>query len=315
MKSMRAVGVLLVLPMLFLNCSDSDNPTTSRPTATEISGSLSGVLPRSNSPYLVTGTVTVQPNTKLEIAGGVRLMFADSTMLIVKGELQAVGSADRVIEFEAAENNWFGVKFIDTDAPSQLSFCTLTDVLFDIPDSLRNSVIEVLNADLTMQNCIIRDNFTLLGGGLFASRSQVTVSNNIFRDNRSENFGAGILLVESEVLVINNTIFRNECINFGGGLVVSDPVSSDIQNNIFYQNTATGGDPRIALFSGDSSNFTPQYNFLPLGNMDPLFFSSDNLHLAPTSPAIDKGNPDAAFNDVDLSRNDQGAYGGPLGNW
>ncbi len=40
-----------------------------------------------------------------------------------------------------------------------------------------------------------------------------------------------------------------------------------------------------------------------------------NFRLQPGSPGIDAGNPDPAFNDPDGSRNDMGAYGGPLGNW
>lgn len=312
---MTALRTYFVLPLLLLSCASSDNPTNARRTFTEIGGSISGILSRENSPYLVTETLIVESGATLEIAAGVRFRFADSTMLVVKGQLQALGTDSRVIEFVADNQSWFGVKFVDTDGRSQLSFCTVSGVRFDVADSLRNSAIEVLNSEFTMQNCIVGDNSTVLGGGFFASRSEVTIANNIFRDNRSENFGAGILLEACEAVVLNNTIFSNYCINLGSGLVVSDQISSNIQNNIFYQNTAGIGDPRIAIASGDTSNFRQEYNFLPFGNMNPLFVSDDNLHLTPTSPAIDKGNPDAEFNDVDGSRNDQGAYGGPLGNW
>ena len=46
-----------------------------------------------------------------------------------------------------------------------------------------------------------------------------------------------------------------------------------------------------------------------------LFIDENNLKLQLSSPCIDNGNPDPAFNDVDGSRNDQGAYGGPNGDW
>jgi hypothetical protein len=40
-----------------------------------------------------------------------------------------------------------------------------------------------------------------------------------------------------------------------------------------------------------------------------------NHHLLPTSPCINKGNPDPAYNDPDGSLNDMGCYGGPWGDW
>lgn len=49
--------------------------------------------------------------------------------------------------------------------------------------------------------------------------------------------------------------------------------------------------------------------------MDPLFFDTDYLTLYYLSPCKDAGNPDSLFNDYNGSRNDQGAYGGPKGNW
>jgi hypothetical protein len=44
-------------------------------------------------------------------------------------------------------------------------------------------------------------------------------------------------------------------------------------------------------------------------------FSNDNWHLGATSTLDDVGNPAAAYNDMDGSRNDIGCYGGPGGSW
>ena len=49
--------------------------------------------------------------------------------------------------------------------------------------------------------------------------------------------------------------------------------------------------------------------------MDPIFWDDIYLTLYFTSPCRDAGNPDPVFNDYNGSRNDQGAYGGPLGDW
>ncbi len=47
-------------------------------------------------------------------------------------------------------------------------------------------------------------------------------------------------------------------------------------------------------------------------NDDPL---DDDLTLQATSPCIDAGHADAAYDDVDGTTNDMGAFGGPLGDW
>jgi hypothetical protein len=44
--------------------------------------------------------------------------------------------------------------------------------------------------------------------------------------------------------------------------------------------------------------------------LDPLFIAPNNFKLLPSSPAIDAGDPNPVFNDMDGSRNDMGAFGG-----
>jgi hypothetical protein len=56
-----------------------------------------------------------------------------------------------------------------------------------------------------------------------------------------------------------------------------------------------------------------------LGNLSvaPRFRSAAtrDFTLLPASPSINAGDPDVIYNDVDGSRNNQGAYGGPSGTW
>ena len=50
---------------------------------------------------------------------------------------------------------------------------------------------------------------------------------------------------------------------------------------------------------------------------DPLYENAKFLdfRLKDNSPCIDTGHPNPIYNDVDSSRNDMGAFGGPYGNW
>ncbi len=292
----------------------SDNTVSNQPVSTELSGVVSGTLDVGASPYEVTDTITVEANSTLRIPAGVRLKFAPETMLIVKGTLESSGAGGRPVLFQPTGAGWLGIKFVDSQS-STISFSIIEGVRLSQPDTLRNCAIEVIRSELELSNTVIQDNISAVGGGLYALQANVNIRNNLFRGNRSENFGAGLFCTSSEARIVNNTIFDNNCINFGGGLVLANQVLSSVQNNIFFENKATTGDPRIAVFSGSSDNFVRQFNFLPTGGADPLFFSFDDLHLRENSPAVDAGNPDLAFNDFDASRNDQGAYGGPGGNW
>jgi hypothetical protein len=67
--------------------------------------------------------------------------------------------------------------------------------------------------------------------------------------------------------------------------------------------------------SPDTTNYIEQYNYIATDNMNPFFISENNFRLIFASPCRNAGNPAPEFNNTDGSSNDQGAYGGPYGNW
>ena len=69
------------------------------------------------------------------------------------------------------------------------------------------------------------------------------------------------------------------------------------------------------MYAGDSAYVYENYNYLATGMMNPMFISNENLHLSSESPCINNGNPDSLYNDYDGTQNDQGAFGGPGGDW
>ncbi len=310
MKPMSLFAMLFVFAGCFSDLSEV-NPSK----FTELSGSISGTLALKDAPYHVTDTLIVDSNASLTIEPAVRLFFADSAMLIVQGQLTAIGDASRFIEFSDIAGQWKGIKFVAGSGRSQMRFCIVAEVYVEGQDSLHISAIEVHQSTLALQNCIIRNNHSGFGGGLYCTGSNVTMIGNIIRDNFAGTFGGAVLCDGSQAQINNNTILNNLSFNYGGGVVLVNPLAVEIQNNIFYRNSNTAGDPRIALLTGDSTNLTAQFNFLEVPGLNPGFESDADLHLTSVSPCKDAGNPDALFRDVDGSRNDQGAYGGPLGNW
>ncbi|MEJ2195073.1 MAG: hypothetical protein P8X73_09495 [Ignavibacteriaceae bacterium] len=286
---------------------------------TEISGNLSGTLSLTDSPFLVTNDLNVQQNDTILIESGVIIYFENNIILNVDGMLIAEGSRELMIDFRSFgstfDDTWYGIRITNPNTYSRFKFCIIEHVAQDFNDQYTNGAIEIVNSQAVIENCVIKTNYSRYGGGLSAINSDVSLMNNIFRNNDAEVYGGAIYLQNSTSAIINNTFYRNSCYNYGGGIVLADPLSTEIQNNIFYDNFSFTGDRRLSIISGDSSNVMEQYNFLAFAEMNPLFVSPDNLHLSTQSPCINVGNPDPQYNDVNGSRNDQGAFGGPGGDW
>lgn len=167
-----------------------------------------------------------------------------------------------------------------------------------------------------------------------ATATTGTYAYTTFKDLSSVgSFDAANLVVEQvtshtkSILYANNSstdyILSNLTINFGdsvGGVILYKNAmggGSVLRNSIIYNTSGTH------INGGSSSSgygIAAHYNdlFGPASASgtnipdDPLFVdrSGGNYHLGALSPAIDAGDPDSAYNDLDGSRNDMGAYGG-----
>ncbi len=133
---------------------------------------------------------------------------------------------------------------------------------------------------------------------------------------------------QSGTKVTNNTFVGNHAERNGGGMYVEGTTTA--MNNIVYGNTANVGSPQIHNLADTSLTVTwsdIEGGFEGTGNIDadPLFADTIDYFLTATSPAVDAGNPDAAYYDPENASapgnacppalgsitNDIGAYGGP----
>ncbi len=320
----RITLISLILLLVIYSCresSESDNniidPTLGG-VYTKIEGNISGTLAYNDSPFLVVNDISVSVNDTLKIDAGVTIIFEQNKMLTAAGIILAEGTRLKPIRFTSFisnENTWLGISLLNPTGTSVFEFCIIQDVWQQRNDPLTNGAIEISGTTVIVKHCIFRNNGARYGGGLAVFDSNVRIENNIFRNNDADLYGGAMFLQNSNVVLINNTIYKNTCYNYGGGVVLQDPLITEIQNNIFFNNLSFVGDNRISIVTGDSSNINEQYNYLAFGPMNPLFISIDNLHLSSESPCINEGNPASEYNDVNETRNDQGAYGGPLGDW
>ncbi|MEP0860460.1 MAG: hypothetical protein HRF52_03375 [Ignavibacterium sp.] len=282
---------------------------------TEIGGKISGKLTRADSPYLIKEDLTIEPSDTLIIEPDAELYFDDGKKMIVQGTLIAVGTRYRPILFTAYNRDWEGIKFLYSNHNSVMQFCIIEKIVFEKQDGTGYSAISFIGSSAELKNNYITENKSKIGGAIGLRSSVISIYNNIFTKNSAQSQGGTIHSVNSNLTVINCVFYKNTSSLEGAGIFVDYHLRTEIQNNIFFKNNSPTGKHNLYFAPGDSSNLIEQYNFFGDEDNDPMFLFEDDFRLYYMSPCKDAGNPDPEFNDIDGSRNDQGAYGGPYGGW
>lgn len=169
-----------------------------------------------------------------------------------------------------------------------------------------------LSGDAMLTNCLITANYSdIVGGGVYVG-DDASIYNSIIYSNSARNGGSGIFISSGSGEIINNTIIDNDVMFTG-----------DCTNLIFRNNVVYNVNPAISnFFDNDILNFTIDYSLFDYdigygeNNIvgDPLISDYYLFEFSVGSPCIDAGHPDTQYNDLDGTRNDIGAYGGPLSN-
>lgn len=170
----------------------------------------------------------------------------------------------------------------------------------------------------------------------YGGRVDLQIEHNVFQRSGADygKYGGVIKLGNraSTVRIVNNVITKpfDNGYNFPTAISVPATATVYVANNIFTHNsysiyagfaglvTAEYNDSYNSVYGYSST--VPGYSGAVVqgpGNIsaDPLFVDPNytyDYHLQAGSPCVNAGNPDAVYNDADGSRNDMGAYGGPL---
>jgi len=139
----------------------------------------------------------------------------------------------------------------------------------------------------------------------FGGQNGVTVRNNVVSNCARTGIGAWgePELLNHDVQVYNNTVYRNE----GRGIGIGGCTDVTVQNNLVFDNNRLGGDGNHQLTTYGSTNITSDYNLFSAPGPEPGWPEGPNSiivtdigrlvvdlagrdpHLAPSSPAVDKG--------------------------
>ena len=182
------------------------------------------------------------------------------------------------------------------------------------------------------------------GGGIDFQTDTVDVvmQNNLVTNNSADTHGGGIAIIGfysdtdvSEPTLINNLVAFNsvDSGDYGAGIVVWGISAPVLTNNVLYDNQGVGlytqytnlswtynaaysndgGDYQGALAdpAGTDGNLSEHLAFVGVSNDGD--WTNDDFHPRKGSALVDAGDP--VVLDVDGSRSDMGAYGGPNGSW
>ena len=194
-------------------------------------------------------------------------------------------------------------------------------------------------ASITMTESSMMDNEATDGAGANLDSASISLANSVIGCNIAATDGGGLFLQGSGTLgsAINVVFYKDESAagsshgsaGYGESSttleVMNTAVFTDLAAYSFYgAGTGTFSYNDIYNSSGSSYRYGGTYN-AGTGDLsgDPLFVSAncdgnpnnDDFSLSSSSPAINTGNPSSAYDDVDGSPNDIGAYGGPGGDW
>ncbi len=97
----------------------------------DVSGDVSGVWSKSNSPYIVTGNIRIPNGDTLIVEQGTGILFEDGKSMLIEGALIAQGTSSEHITFAPSNPSpstgiWVGLFFYYCDAGSILEYCDIS---------------------------------------------------------------------------------------------------------------------------------------------------------------------------------------------
>lgn len=154
------------------------------------------------------------------------------------------------------------------------------------------------------------------GGAIFLDQTSAAIGNSLFAGNSAGLAGGGLWVSDGTTLLVHASTFAdNWTVGSGGGILLAEGSATQIGNSILWGNLDLGGGgeaAQITLQGGAqlSINYSTvqgwTHNLGGIGNTgdDPIFVDpqAGDYHLAASSPAIDRGDPDyrAAEGELDI---------------
>jgi len=268
-------GLLVVVSPLFFFAA----------SATYVEGhiTLDTIWTLTDSPFVLSKDVIVDPGVTLTIMPGVEVRFAENFALIVKGKLAADGTQDKWITFtsnkeQPTAGDWNTIQFIDGTQPSTLTYCLIEYATNGA--TIQNSNVKIMNSEIrhnSMSAIAIENGYVEVmnneisdsGDGIYVTGdSQVTIKENTLKSNLNGIFLTGNLTrvvdIRQNKVLLNNqsgiqldmdayaslTILYNTLSSNEKGFYVSGRAKAYITNNSIAYN-------KVGIFYQSGNATTP----------------------------------------------------------
>ena len=218
---------------------------------TEIpAGEVSGTWTQAESPYFVSGDISVPQNGELVIEPGVKVFFAGPYGMTVSenARLAAEGTENSPIEFTAwnRDTGWTGLRFVDSGGDDILSHCSIsfskknagfiTEYNPDADENSCGGALYCYYSDPIITNCKITNNTGDIGGAIYCDESYPIISNTVIANNVSlggDPQCGGICIGDwGKPEILNCTIVNNS----PGGIFTQSWEGIDVTNTIVWGN-------------------------------------------------------------------------------
>ncbi len=252
-------------------------------------GYISGTWYQANSPYYITGNVTIPMGDTLVIEPGVLVSFLGYYDLTANGVLEAIGTEVDSIHFfpEDTISGWGCVRVVNDTAYSYpLSYCSfqyaavalVLDISIYTVDlshcSFRNSgqaiSVAPFEIDLQITDCAFLNNGPVPFGAAINCRDaqgQVTITGCLFENNTADIYGGAIRVSTwyDSTITITDCVFRENWADSSGGAIYFDGCvdGAIIEHCTFDDNSADGayqGNGGGAIFAGNVNNLDVSYS-------------------------------------------------------
>ena len=191
-------------------------------------------LTAENSPYIVEGTINIEPNVELNIKSGVKLLMGENSKIIVQGALNLLGNENSYVEILTNEStqagDWSSIYFYNATDTSHLKFVKLSGANVLLEPVLQPAAINSLNSNIILDHLEIREvNFPIfiVGGSIVLSNSKISAQStcdyiNVKSGNAivKDNYFYGNIFSDTDAIdydgVTNGIIANNKIYNFIG---------------------------------------------------------------------------------------------------
>jgi hypothetical protein len=169
------------------------------------------VLDSQGSPYIVEDGLLVMPHVQFTVQPGTVIWFR-RLGLVVKGELQILGTEDDPVRLNGVEASvWKGVFLDHSQRDNKLQHCKISGAEFGF---------RTLKSSVSIEDCQFQDNVW----GIVLEEGETAIHNTLVRTSKK----AGISSRQTHLLVKGSTISENTT----GGFLMAQSQAQIEQNNI-----------------------------------------------------------------------------------